>query len=292
MKKFVSMLLGGVAVASLAVPAMSIVLDPEAGKNVPSVFAKVVGGKVVYDRTSTAYSSVTFNEILKAYGLELAPEMVGSVPTSYATAKDGTVVFNRVGTAYAPAGYHTIFTSYGLELKPEEVTAKLAGNDYAKVVNGQIVFGKSPTAYDGETLALILSAYSLPVVEVPPVVEAPPPAPPEPVKWVLNSDYMFDFDKAVIREHYFVLLDHIVEAMTAEPRLRFEIQGHTCSMGPNAYNQKLSERRAQAIYTYLVEKGIDQSRLTAIGFGEEKPAFPNDTRENRAKNRRVELVEF
>jgi outer membrane protein OmpA-like peptidoglycan-associated protein len=290
MKKLLSILASGVAIAALTVPAMSIVLTPEQGQNVPNVFAKVAGGNVVYDSTVTAYSSKTFNKILQAYGLELSPEMVGSVPTSYATLSNGQVVFNNVPTAYDPPGYHAIFTAYGLELTPEAVADILKSNDYARVVGDKIVFGKAPTAYDGVTLALILKAYNLPV---PAVVEIPQPAAePEPVKWVLNTGFMFDFDKAVIREHYYVLLDYIVEAMAATPTLRFEIQGHTCSMGPKAHNQKLSERRAKAVYDYLVLKGIDQSRLTTVGFGEEKPAFSNDTEEERAKNRRVELVEF
>ncbi len=290
MKKLLSILVSGVAIAALTVPAMSIVLTPEQGQNVPNVFAKVTGGNVVYDSTVTAYSSKTFNKILQAYGLELTPGMVGSVPTSYATLSNGQVVFNNIPTAYDPPGYHAIFTAYGLELTPEAVADILKSNDYASVVGDKIVFGKAPTAYDGVTLALILKAYNLPV---PAVVEIPQPAAePAPVKWVLNTGYMFDFDKAVIREHYYVLLDYIVEAMETTPTLRFEIQGHTCSMGPKAYNQKLSERRAKAIYDYLVLKGIDQSRLTTVGFGEERPAFSNDTEEERAKNRRVELVEF
>lgn len=294
MKKLLSLFVGGMAIAALTVPAMSIVLTPEQGQNVPNVFAKVAGGNVVYDSTITAYSSKTFNKILQAYGLELTPEMVGAVPTSYATMSNGQVVFNNVPIAYDPPGYHAIFTAYGLELTPEAVADILKSNDYASVVGDKIVFGKAPTAYDGPTLALILKAYNLAVpavVEIP-VADPKPAAEPEPVKWVLNTGYMFDFDKAVIKEHYYVLLDYIVEAMETTPTLRFEIQGHTCSIGSKAYNQKLSERRAKAINDYLVLKGIDQSRLTAVGFGEEKPAFSNDTEEERAKNRRVELVEF
>jgi OOP family OmpA-OmpF porin len=294
MKRLFSVFASGLALAALTVPALAITLTPEQAKNAPNDFVKAVNGdKIVYDSTITAYSSKTFNKILQAFGLELAPEMVGAVPNSYASLSNGQAAFNSVPTAYPPHGYHAIFTAYGLELTPEEVAAKLGSNDYAKVVGDKIVFGKAPTAYDGPTLALILSAYTLPVPPAPAVVEAAPPAAdPEPVKWVLNTGYMFDFDKAVIKEHYYVLLDYIVEAMEAKPTLKFEIQGHTCSIGSKAYNQQLSERRAKAIYNYLVQKGIDSSRLTTIGFGEERPAFSNDTEEERAKNRRVELIEF
>jgi OOP family OmpA-OmpF porin len=71
--------------------------------------------------------------------------------------------------------------------------------------------------------------------------------------------------------------------------LRVEIQGHADSTGTNKYNQALSERRAKAIRNYLTKKSVDASRLTAVGFGEEKPAYSNDTSEGRTKNRRVEL---
>jgi OOP family OmpA-OmpF porin len=69
------------------------------------------------------------------------------------------------------------------------------------------------------------------------------------------------------------------------------IEGHADSTGPDAYNQKLSERRAKAVMAYLVNTvGIDPSRLTAVGYGESRPAYPNDTPENQAKNRRVEFT--
>ncbi len=78
--------------------------------------------------------------------------------------------------------------------------------------------------------------------------------------------------------------------MQDNPTIRVEIQGHTDNIGSDAYNQKLSERRAQSVVTYLVQNfGIDISRLTAKGYGESKPIASNDNAEGRALNRRVQF---
>ena len=74
------------------------------------------------------------------------------------------------------------------------------------------------------------------------------------------------------------------------PDMVLELQGHTCSMGPKVYNQKLGERRAKSVFDYLTAKGISASRLKTVSFGLTKPVAPNTTEEGRAKNRRVELV--
>jgi outer membrane protein OmpA-like peptidoglycan-associated protein len=74
------------------------------------------------------------------------------------------------------------------------------------------------------------------------------------------------------------------------PDLRVSIDGHTDSSGEAAYNEKLSERRAQAVRDLFIENRIAPSRLEARGFGESRPAAPNDTPENRQLNRRVEFT--
>ena len=111
--------------------------------------------------------------------------------------------------------------------------------------------------------------------------------------WVLKDKGMknvqFDFDRWNIKPGYYPVLDRVVAILLENPGLKVEIQGHTCSMGAEAYNQGLSEKRAISVLNYLVKKGIAQERLTAVGYGESNPAFPNDTREGRSKNRRVQL---
>jgi outer membrane protein OmpA-like peptidoglycan-associated protein len=103
------------------------------------------------------------------------------------------------------------------------------------------------------------------------------------------SDILFAFDKSVIKTEFFPILDEWVDYFQNNPQITAEIYGHTDSTGPAAYNQKLSERRAQAVMNYLVNKEVDEDRLTAKGFGESQPIAPNTTRVGRQKNRRVEL---
>jgi outer membrane protein OmpA-like peptidoglycan-associated protein len=74
-----------------------------------------------------------------------------------------------------------------------------------------------------------------------------------------------------------------------DPALRGEIQGHTDNIGSAVYNQGLSERRAKAVRDYLLDLGIDSSRLDAVGFGLDRPAVSNETEIGRARNRRIEF---
>jgi len=78
--------------------------------------------------------------------------------------------------------------------------------------------------------------------------------------------------------------------MQQYPDLNVTIEGHTDNVGKDAYNKKLSQRRADAVKAYLVKKGIDANRLTAIGYGEEKPIADNATKAGKAENRRVEAA--
>ena len=102
---------------------------------------------------------------------------------------------------------------------------------------------------------------------------------------------LFDFDKSSIKKNAFTDIDHLVAVMRQYKDLNVTIEGHTCNIGDAAYNKKLSQRRADAIKKYMVEKGgIDAKRLNGIGFGEEKPIASNATKEGRTKNRRVEAA--
>jgi len=99
----------------------------------------------------------------------------------------------------------------------------------------------------------------------------------------------FDFDKANIKPEAEPVLDAAIEVLKENSELHVRVGGHTDSVGTDAYNQALSERRAKAVLDYLVKHGIDASRLSAVGFGESQPVADNKTKDGRAQNRRVAL---
>jgi len=116
-------------------------------------------------------------------------------------------------------------------------------------------------------------------IVAPPVVEK---------VWVVDEAY-FDFDKIIIKPAGFAYLDKVVDVLESRPDVFAKIQGHTDSIGTKAYNEALSLRRAGAVRTYLVDRGIDKNRLSCEGFGFTKPMDSNKTNKGRALNRRVEI---
>lgn len=131
-----------------------------------------------------------------------------------------------------------------------------------------------------------------PVVRAEPApAPAPVPEPPQETRIVVDEHRhgpLFAFDKAEIASSSSI--DPVVEMLKKAPELRVEVIGHTDSVGANAYNQGLSERRAQAVVRYLERNGIASNRISAAGRGEEQPVADNSTTEGRAQNRRVEFV--
>jgi OOP family OmpA-OmpF porin len=103
------------------------------------------------------------------------------------------------------------------------------------------------------------------------------------------ADAFFDFDKSVIKPEGKAKLDDLVGKVKAINLEVIIAVGHTDSVGSDAYNQKLSLRRSQAVKAYLVSKGIDKTRIYTEGKGEKQPVADNKTKEGRAKNRRVEI---
>lgn len=106
----------------------------------------------------------------------------------------------------------------------------------------------------------------------------------------------FDFDKATLRPDAIAILETAVAILSQYPQMRVEVAGHTDSVGSDAYNQGLSQRRASAVYNYMTTHGIDASRMSGPnGFGELRPIAPNtnpdgtDNPVGRARNRRTEL---
>ena len=100
----------------------------------------------------------------------------------------------------------------------------------------------------------------------------------------------FAFDSAKFTDGTPPVLDSIVEILMAYPKANFSVEGHCDNKGSKKVNQKISDKRANAVVEYLTNSGIAESRLTARGFGESTPIDSNDTREGRANNRRVEII--
>ena len=100
----------------------------------------------------------------------------------------------------------------------------------------------------------------------------------------------FDTDSAKLKAESTTILDQAVEVLNQQAAVSVRVEGHTDSRGSDAYNQKLSEKRAKSVLDYLVSKGIGAARLTSAGYGESKPLVANDSAANMAKNRRVDLV--
>jgi len=169
----------------------------------------------------------------------------------------------------------------------------------------QIPLGPEPVA---EVIRPQESVEVVPVEEPPaptPITAAPPAAPPpcpsSAASETLNlggcgtgdvivlDGVNFDYNKDSLMPGASRILDGVVRELQTQPRIHVEIGGHTDGRGGDAYNLALSERRAERVRQYLVQQGVDASRLSAHGYGKTQPIASNATDEGRARNRRVEL---
>lgn len=118
------------------------------------------------------------------------------------------------------------------------------------------------------------------------------PLPSEPVAGpplMRFDDVLFDFDRSALRPEADAILAPVLEMLQNDPSLSVDIEGHADWMGSDAYNIRLSQRRAQAVVDWLVARGIARERLVAVGKGEREPIASNETAEGRQLNRRVEV---
>ncbi|MEB0030199.1 OmpA family protein [Undibacterium sp. RTI2.1] len=149
-------------------------------------------------------------------------------------------------------------------------------------------------AVPGCDAPLVKPAPAIAAAPTPAAVAAPAPAvavPPAPTseKVTFAADAFFDFDKAVLKSEAKTKLDDMASKLQG---INLEVViavGHTDSVGSDAYNQKLSVRRAEAVKAYLVSKGIEANRVYTEGKGKKQPVADNKTAEGRAQNRRVEI---
>ncbi|MDO6516040.1 OmpA family protein [Zobellia uliginosa] len=100
---------------------------------------------------------------------------------------------------------------------------------------------------------------------------------------------LFDTGKSSIKAESTSVMVDIITILKEYPTAKFTVEGHTDSVGSKKLNQSLSESRALAVKEFLVEKGIEEFRLSAVGYGEDKPIASNNTRSGRKENRRVEI---
>lgn len=180
-----------------------------------------------------------------------------------------------------------------------ELTTAASQTNGSKLDNRNITIGLN-YYFDTPTPAPVTVAAVAPVAvqEKPKPVPAPAPAPePVPETWktllenkpVCIEGAEFEFDSAKLRNPEIQKLNEVVSFAEKYQDAQLESEGHTDSIGTEAYNQKLSVRRAETVKAYLVRKGVAADRIVTVGFGETKPIADNKTREGRELNRRVEV---
>lgn len=154
--------------------------------------------------------------------------------------------------------------------------------------------GGNTVFQDQAAITILGNSPAPPPPPPPPVVEAPPAPPPRVElradKIQINEKIQFDHNASTIKPVSFSLLDEIGDVIRKNAHIKkLSIEGHASSEGDANHNKKLSDARAKAVLAYLVGKGIEGNRLTAKGFGVEKPIASNDTDAGKEQNRRVEF---
>lgn len=113
--------------------------------------------------------------------------------------------------------------------------------------------------------------------------------PPEIIALTLKGDFYFDTNSAVVKPGMYSELDRIAQIMNQYPQTMISIEGHTDSKGSDSFNQTLSEQRALAVKSLLVQRGVAANRIETVGYGKSMPIATNDTEAGRQLNRRVEI---
>lgn len=104
------------------------------------------------------------------------------------------------------------------------------------------------------------------------------------------EDVLFELDSTVLGPNARAILDRAADSLRADPTIQIEIEGHTCNLGSPAYNLALGAKRAAAVRSYLLQKGIAPQRMTTISYGETRPKVANDSEASRRQNRRAVLT--
>lgn len=213
-------------------------------------------------------------------------QMVGSVITA-------DEVMNNGGYIQDSSGF-IVRNSSGLCVRTGDWTPELAQPECEGGITTVIVPVATP--YVEPYVAPYVAPYVEPIVEpivAEPVTIAAPVEMPKPVvsleKVTFAADAFFDTNKAILKPEAKVKLDDLAQKVRLVSLEVIIAVGHTDSDASDAYNDKLSMRRAAAVKAYLISKGIDSSRVLTEGKGEKQPVASNATKAGKAKNRRVEI---
>ena len=249
--------------------------------------------------TGTAPAPGTVNYGSHVYGLDLKLGLPNGNWMPYA--KLGYAHVGGRGDAYASVvGDSGAHLGLGVEYKfaPQWSVAGEWTNNSGK---------SGATKLDNNNFTLGVNYYfdtpaAAPVAAAPAVVKEAPkpepkaaPAPKEAWKVIMEEKPVrieganFDINSAKLKPTADAKLQQVVDFAGKYPEANLEVTGHTSSPGSDAYNQKLSEKRAAAVKAYLVKKGVAADRISAKGYGETMPVADNKTKEGRATNRRVEV---
>ena len=146
-------------------------------------------------------------------------------------------------------------------------------------------------ALGGALLGSILGHFLCDPIEEPAAQAAPAETPPPSGTQIAKLEGThFAFDSARLTAEGEGILDQAVAVMNQHPSVNVRIEGNTDSVGSDAYNMQLGQRRADAVEAYLIGRGVSASRLSTVSYGETKPVASNDSAEGRAQNRRVDLI--
>jgi OOP family OmpA-OmpF porin len=156
--------------------------------------------------------------------------------------------------------------------------------------SGEIAAGAAAGLVGGGLIGAIVSYYIC-KEEPKPAPPPPPPPPPAPRKVETLKGAHFDFNKSTLTAEGKSRIDGVARTLRDNPTWRVRVEGHTDSVGSDAYNMRLSEARARTVRERLVDQGVSPSRIVETrGYGESRPVASNATAAGRAENRRVEIL--
>lgn len=238
-------------------------------------------GKQTVNVEAPGYKSQSFPVEIPPNGQVQTDLLLSKAPPTMGTCSgvvknpDGTpltaVITHEADESISPSGTNPLTGEFKVSLPPGKHSLKVTAENYLpQMVECEVEAGQSTAL--GVTL------------------EKPKEAVLIENKIILPDAIYFEFGSAEIKESSWGVLDQVAEILKTNPNFnQLNIDGHTDDVGSDAFNSRLSKRRAESVRTYLTRKGLDSSKLAARGFGESKPIATNLTPEGRAENRRVEF---